>query len=157
MIIYLHGPDAYKRQEKLNWYIGKFREKHSALTVEHFDLAETNGLHKLKDFATAQSLFDSFKFGVLENVSEANPKDLQQIFKLSGESKSLTLAISADKPLAKDFKIPTGGDNKVHEFAGPDSWSRVTELAKIALGGSPEFSTGKFDFFALMNVLQSEG
>ncbi len=116
MIIYLHGLDSYQRLEKLNWYLTKFREKHSALTVENFNLANQEELEKLRSFATAQSLFDNFKFGVLENVGEADAKALQGIFKLSSESKTLTLVISVDKPLSKDYKVPTGGDNKEHKF-----------------------------------------
>lgn len=99
MIIYLYGPDSYRRQEKLNWYKEKFKEKHSALTVEHFDLAEPDELPRLKDFSTAQSLFDNFKFGVLDNVGEVEPKELDGVFKLSIDSKSLTLVISVEKKL----------------------------------------------------------
>ena len=119
MIIYLYGPDAYKRREKLNWYLGKFREKFSGMTVETFDLAEAGQLPKLLDFSRAQSLFEDSKFGILENVSEADPKDLREVFKISGDSKILTIAISADKALPKDFKIPQEKPNVALEFAEP--------------------------------------
>ena len=163
MIIYLYGPDSYRRREKLNWYLGKFREKHSTLTVERFDLAETNGLHRLKDFATAQSLFDDFKFGVLDNVGEAEPKQIQGIFKISGDSKSLTLAISADKPLTKDFKIPVEKPNIVEEFEVPtaaaftafarkEAEKRGLKLTPAALDGLVRNYTG--DEYGLITDLE---
>ncbi len=191
MIIYLYGPDAYQRQEKLHWYAEKFKEKHSALTIEHFDLTETNGIHKLKDFATAQSLFDNFKFGVLNNIAEAEPKDIDGILRLSLDSKNLTLIVSVDKELPKTYKI--FGEKEVirHEFENPkpaalaalirseaakrslqllpaaldtllktyggDTWGLITELDKLALGGSPEPFIGEQNFFALANALQSDG
>ena len=75
MILYLYGPDAYQRREKLKWYLDKFKEKHSALTVESFDLSSSakasEDLSKLKEFATAQSLFENSKFGILNNLSAA--------------------------------------------------------------------------------------
>lgn len=154
MIIYLHGPDSYQRHEKLQWYIGKFKEKHSALTVENFNLENKEDLDKLKSFATAQSLFDNFKFGILESIGEANAKDLQTIFKIASESKQITLAISVEKTLPKEYKVPTGGENKEHEFSGLDSWAKVTEEQKVALGGLPEKVVGVNNFFALATALQ---
>lgn len=116
MILYLYGHDSYRRQEKLNWYKEKFKEKHSALTIEKFDLAIPDDLSRLKDFSTAQSLFDNFKFGVLDNIAEIEPKELEGIFKLSIDSKNLTLVISVEKPLPKDFKVLNSKSVIKHEF-----------------------------------------
>ena len=105
MIIYLSGPDNYQRDKKLQWYAQEFRKKHSALTVEHFTLSEDGELARLKEFATAQSLFDNFKFGVLNEVADIDPEELSEILKLALNSRNLTLVISVGKSLPKEFKI----------------------------------------------------
>ncbi len=128
MIIYLHGPDSYARQEKLKWYVGKFKEKYSGMTVEHFDCGDAAARNALKSFATSQSLFETAKLGILENVGEADPKDLHPIFKLSSASKTLTLVISVEKPLSKNFKVPVDGENKEIEFPEPSA----SECARLA-------------------------
>jgi hypothetical protein len=189
MILYLYGPDSYKRQEKLKWYLQKFKEKHSALTVERFNLPED--LIKLKEFSTTQSLFDDFKFGVFDNITEVDPKELEGVFKLSLDSKNLTLAISADKELPKDWKILKEKQIIRHEFKEPtpaafskfvqeeaekrklklspanlqilvknyrgDSWGIVTELDKLALGGSPDPFLEEQNFFDLVSRIQWPG
>lgn len=192
MIIYLYGPDAYRRQEKLKWYLDKFKEKHSALTVENFDLEDEKEVVKLKEFATAQSLFENSKFGVLNNLSEIDPKELEGVFKISIGSKILTLVISSEKDLAKDFKIlknkegvvteefkiPTGAalTNFIKKAATErklklspehssilaqnyqnDTWGLITELDKLALGGSPEAAIEGQDFFGLISQMQRLG
>lgn len=192
MIIYLYGPDAYQRQEKLNWYLDKFKEKHSALTVESFDLEDEKELIKLKEFATAQSLFENSKFGILNNLSEAEPKELDGVFKISIDSKILTLAISSEKDLSKDFKILKNKEGvMVEEFKIPtgaaltnfikkaamerkiklspehslilaknyqsDTWGLITELDKLAMGGSPEAAIEGQDFFGLISQMQRSG
>lgn len=116
MIIYLYGPDSYRRQEKLNWYAGKFKEKHTALTIEHFDLMEKGEMSRVRDFATAQSLFDDFKFGVLHNIAEVEPKDIDGILRASLNSKSLTLVISVEKELLKPYKVFAEKEVIRHEF-----------------------------------------
>lgn len=191
MVIYLYGSDAYRRQEKLKWYLDKFKEKYSALTVESFDLENENELVKLKEFATAQSLFESSKFGILNNLSEADPKELEGVFKISLDSKTLTLAIFSEKDLSKDFKFlksktgvvseefktPTENDlvnfikteaNKRKIKLSPDNlailarnysndtWGLITELDKLAMGGSPE-SLEEINFFTLVTKLQRAG
>ncbi len=191
MIIYFTGPDSYGRQQKLNWYLEKFREKHSALTVECFDLAVPEELSRLKDFATAQSLFDNFKFGVLENLAEAEPKEIEPILQLPLESRNLTIAVSAEKALPKEFKVLKGKSVIRHEFENSkpaeliafvrseanrrsvkmtptllenltknfqnDKWGLITEIEKLALGGSPEPFVGDHNFFALTGEIQKSG
>lgn len=190
MIIYLYGPDSYRRQEKLKWYSDQFKKKFSALTVDRFDLSEKEEFNRLKSFSTAQSLFEDSKFGVLENVNEVQPKELENIFKLSMDSKTLTLVISADKALPKDYKLSDKKGIIIEEFSAPkaeeffefikkeaakrdlkispavlsiltrnysgDFYGAITELDKMALGGSLE-SSEEVNFFMLVTRLQKAG
>jgi hypothetical protein len=185
MILYLYGPDSYRRQQRLNWYIEKFKEKHSALTVESFDLENSDELVRLRDFSVAQSLFVDFKFGILNNLDQAEPKELESVFKLATDAKSLTLAISSDKRLPKEFKALNGKGVTKEDFSdvseadlmpfiqneaitrnikispaqakalaqnhNGDTWAIITELDKLALGGSLEPLQRQEDFFLLLN------
>lgn len=188
MIIYLYGPDSYQRQRRLSWYIEKFKEKHTALTVEQFDLESLEELNRLKEFSTAQSLFADFKFGILNNLDQAEPKELESVFKLATDSKTLTLTVSSEKKLPKEFKALNGKGVTKEEFSevseadlvpfiqkeaearnikitpvqaralaqnhGGDTWALITELDKLALGGTVESLQKHEDFFQLLNRVQ---
>lgn len=108
MIIYLYGPDSYRRQEKLKAILDKYKAKHSALTIERFDLfAEASAeadLGKLKDFVRSQSLFDSFKFGIIYAGGEP-ASDLAELLKNNLETKDTVLAVIADSALPRAFEF----------------------------------------------------
>lgn len=175
MIIYLYGPDAYRRQQKLNEILGKYKEKHSALSVARFDFTGKEELSKFKDFATAQSLFDTYKFGILYGAEEAEAKELNPILESILDSKTIIIALVAEKNLhnltalgkkdvinqnfenlegsALDVFVRAEAGKRGLKFSGEipgDSWTIVTELDKMALGGSPEAVFGGYNFFNLM-------
>lgn len=74
MVIFLYGPDDYRREEKKRWYIKEFEKKHSGLSVRTFDFADSaqsaaaDQLEEFKGFARAQSIFESKKLAILENI-----------------------------------------------------------------------------------------
>ena len=88
MIIYLYGPDSYRRQEKLKWYVEQFKTKHSGLSFEKFNFEEAGDLAKLKDFAVAQSLFDKTKLGIIHNAAATDPKKIAPVLKSILDDKS---------------------------------------------------------------------
>lgn len=102
MIIYLYGLDSYRRLQKLNSVISEYRAKHSALTVDHFDLTEEGSLERLKDFSGGQSLFGETKLGAVHGLEDAG-KEIADFLKLAAEKKSITLAISTDEKPKKEF------------------------------------------------------
>lgn len=108
MIIFLYGPDSYRRQEKLKEIMAEYKGKHSSFSVESFNLEEAAGLDKLKDFTKAQSLFDKVKLGIINNGSflEGAPqKEYIALLKENAESKEPTLVILENKKLTKDFNF----------------------------------------------------
>lgn len=86
MIIFLFGPDDYRREQKKKFYIEEFKKKYSGLSVSHFDLTEENKPNDLAGFLRGQSIFESKKLAVVENLSGAEEKKLAGIFKTSGLS-----------------------------------------------------------------------
>lgn len=108
MIIFLYGPDAYRRQEKLKEIVSDYKTKHSSFSIEHFDLEETGGLNKLEDFSKANSLFDSFKFGIVRNgdgLEKAEQKEFVKFLKDQADKKESVLVLIFDKKPVKDLSF----------------------------------------------------
>jgi DNA polymerase III delta subunit len=108
MIIFLYGPDAYRRQEKLKEIVGDYKEKHSSFSIEHFDLEEANDLNKLEDFSKANSLFDSFKFGIIRNgdrLEKSEQKEFVKFLKGQAEKKESVLVLLFDKKPVKELNL----------------------------------------------------
>lgn len=108
MLIYLYGPDLYRRRKKLKEYIGRYKAKYPAFSLSYFYLDKEDEWEKLKDFCRAVSLFESSKLGVIYKANfleEKQRKDFIKILKENLESKDLTLIISEDKGLNKSFSF----------------------------------------------------
>lgn len=108
MIIYLYGPDSYRRQEKLKSIIEDYKKKHFAFALEKLDLENKEDWTRLKDFVKAQSLFASLKLGIIENYRElekGEQKELLNLLKENLSAKEPILIILEDKSPTKDFKF----------------------------------------------------
>lgn len=104
MILYLYGPDSYRRQQKLKEIIRKYQEKHSNLTIDHFYLDEENEFLRFKDFTLNQSLFGGSKIGIVYNLASVQKqKELIDLVKKFLDSDYLNLLISEEKELGKEF------------------------------------------------------
>ena len=68
MIIFLHGPDDYRREQKKKFYIEEFKKKYPTSGAEYFDMEKTEELERFGVFARSQSIFAENKMAVLENV-----------------------------------------------------------------------------------------
>ena len=107
MIIYLYGPDSYRRQEKLKEYILRYKEKYAS-GAEYFDLEKEENFVKFKDFCNSRSLFESSKLGSISNFIDLEKKDLKefvQLIKNNLKNKDLTLVLNSDKKPTKDFSF----------------------------------------------------
>ncbi len=103
MIIYLYGPDSYRRQKKLKEITFAYKQKHLGLTTENFDLIEEEAWTRFRQFLGAQSLFGSSKLAIISGLGELKDKEVFKIIKPLMEVEGLTLVILEDKKLNKDF------------------------------------------------------
>ena len=69
MIIFLYGPDDYRREEKKRWYIAEFKKKYPKSTMGVFDFTEAKGL---ADFGTFPPCW------WLSQIPRQRPADAQQ-------------------------------------------------------------------------------
>jgi len=102
MIIYLYGPDSYRRQEKLKEIVANYKKKHSTITIDKFIEGE---FERFGDFIKNQSLFDSFKLAIIFEAFISENKNFAELLKAHLNSKNIILLISVDKKLPKEFNF----------------------------------------------------
>ena len=103
MIIYLYGPDSYRRHKKLKGIVVKYKEKHAAVTVERFFLESESDFERLRDFVKYQSLFDDFQLAIIHTADISLKKEFAELLQSHMDTKSTILLISAEKKLPKEF------------------------------------------------------
>ena len=81
MIIFLYGPDDYRRSEKKRSIIAEFSKKRSEIGLGVFDLEEKTALEPLGEFLKTQSIFETAKLAVLENAFELDAPKLAKLLK----------------------------------------------------------------------------
>ncbi len=100
MIIFLYGPDDYRRSEKKRSIIAEFSKKRLEIGVGIFDLEEKTALENLGEFLKTQSIFESAKLAVLENAFELDAPKLAKLLKPFIEEKNITVLVAEkDKPV----------------------------------------------------------
>ena len=100
MIVFLYGPDDYRRTRKKRELTAEFLKKRSAQGIGTFDLMEAGAFENLEEFLENQSLFEPAKFAVLENAFEADAGALAKAIHPFLESKTVTVLISErEKPV----------------------------------------------------------
>lgn len=106
MLIYLYGPDSYRRGKRLADIRGKYAAKHSAFSVYEFEGDSEQGLQCLRDASAAQSLFASKKFIVLRHLFPLPSGEERQYKKfLEGlvDEPDIVLTIVSDEAPPKAF------------------------------------------------------
>ena len=106
MVIYLYGPDSYRRKEKEKWIIYEYKKKHLGITVDKFELESDDDFSSFKNFLKNQSLFDSFKMAVVypSVATEYDNKDFAEILKNNLSSQNIIL-VSVVEKLPKEFNF----------------------------------------------------
>ncbi len=101
MIIFLFGPDDYRRLQKKKEIIAEFRKKRSELGLGFFDLAAEGEAERLETFLKGQLIFESTsKLAVLQNAFLMNEKKLALLLKpFLGEKGVQILIEEKDKPI----------------------------------------------------------
>ncbi len=102
MIIFLYGPDDYRRLRKKQELVGEFRKKRSDFGIKVFDASRTGWQDEFAEFAANQPLFEPARLAVLENAfEEVEAAPLAKMLKpLLTDDRGLTVLLSErDKPV----------------------------------------------------------
>jgi DNA polymerase III delta subunit len=123
MIIFLYGPDDWRRTEKKRAIIAEFIHKRSDLGVAEFDFASKGALQDAEEFLTTQSLFSAPKLAIIEHAFDEEPKVLAKSLAPFLERIDVTVLIAEqhkpvkalgfllEKPvLAQEFKTLAGAE-----------------------------------------------
>jgi len=162
MLIFLYGQDSYRRQKKSNSFIEGYRQKHSNLSLDYFDLDPSTGsgqeeFFRLKEFGKQMLIFsaiggsasggDNKKMAVLKNAfstdTAAAVKELREFLKKYLNDESLTILISEEtipeelKSLAKKAFLlekfePLEGDKWLF-FVQKEAQQRKVSLSSQAV------------------------
>ena len=101
MIIFLHGPDDYRRSEKKRMLVAEFVKRHSEAGIGYFDLEEKDAFAELEQFLRTQSIFEPAKLVVLLGAFETEEKKLAKLLKRYLEEKNVTILLAEkNKPVS---------------------------------------------------------
>lgn len=116
MLIFLYGPDSYRRQKKLNKIIEEYRNKYSNLSCDYFDLENLDEFFRLKEFAAQMLIFDNKKLAVLKSIYEIDTSKIQEFLKKYLNSEDFTVLISEEKSPPLELKFLLKKSFSVEEF-----------------------------------------
>jgi DNA polymerase III delta subunit len=146
MIIFLYGPDDYRRAEKKRSVIAEFVKKRGDLGLATFDLEEKTALEALTEFLKTQSLFESAKLAVLENAFELEAPKLSKLLKPFLEEKNSTiLIVEKDKPVkALAFLIDKPAISQKFETLTGAEWLSFVNAAAKEKGAKLSLPAARF-------------
>lgn len=144
MVIFLHGPDSYRRLARKRELVADFESRHDRLGLHSFDLAEEKGLEALMAFMRTPSLFSSEQFAILDNAFAAEPAPIASALKEAVASARATVLLSEEKlpssgfgfllrkpVLSEKFEYLKG--HAWHSFISAEAERRGFVLAKDAI------------------------
>ncbi len=145
MVIYLYGPDSYRRQKKLGALLSEYKKKYPSLDLYSVDLEdEPKDWEKVRDFLNQPSMFVDSKVAVVKNPGETKEKEWVKTIKSFLENKKIFLILSEEKGPLKDFRFllespvrtqefKTLGGRLLEVFVREEMKAREVELAPDAL------------------------
>jgi len=105
MIIFLYGPDNYRRHQKSKEIIEEYKKRHPNFVLQFFNLEGEDEFLRLQEFNQNRSFFEEIKMAVLENVFATIEKGVGDFLKSSIEQKDLILLLSENNLPPKEFKF----------------------------------------------------
>ncbi len=143
MIIFLYGPDDFRRDEKKKFTIEEFKKKHSAIALGFFDLLKEDQLLLFTEFIRAQSIFENSKLAVIEDAFEEPVLEDKLVKELKGvvNDKKLTVLFSERKlPTKKlNFLILQPSISQKFENLSGSEWQNfiIAESRKLGMSLEP--------------------
>lgn len=118
MLIYLYGPDAYRRQKKLHEILAQFAKKNPAFTLSHFELIDDAALTAYTAFLAMRSLFREKKVGVIHEI-DTDCKGMLPALK-SPLPADTTIILSLPQKLPKPYAFLENTPSVTQAFEAPE-------------------------------------
>ena len=178
MLIYLYGPDTYRRGEKVRAVLTQYQKSHPDAPIRHFDFREEADRETFVNFLRTPSLFGGYACAVVHEFSGV--QDVADCLRTASTSTTATVLLVGDEKASgvpslcafQEFPAFSGarllsfirqeaarrGVHVTEEITSAlctlgDSWSVVTELDKLALGARHETPPADTAFFPLVQRL----
>jgi DNA polymerase III delta subunit len=121
MIIYLYGPDSYRRGKKAEELVGVYRGKNPNLDLMFFDFEdEPENWQKAGEFLNQPSMFVSSKLALIKEGGQVAEKEWQKLLKGNLEDKKVFILISDKKKPLKALDFLLKNPVKSQSFALPE-------------------------------------
>ena len=100
MIVFLYGPDDYRRTAKRRAVVEEFVKKRSDIGLAEFDFESKTAPEEAERFLATQSLFDAPRLAVLENAFALEAKRLAKLLEPLLDAKDATVLVAErEKPV----------------------------------------------------------
>jgi len=117
MIIFLYGPDVYRREVKVRELLTINREKNRDADIKTFDLYENKDAWKeAREFLSQPSMFSDKKTVVVYGSGEADLKEWRELLKREVHTNDHIVIISDEKSPKKNFLFLLDSDIKASEY-----------------------------------------
>lgn len=148
MVIYLYGPDSYRRQKKLQALLSEYKKKYPNLDLFSVDLEdEPKDWEKVRDFLNQPSMFVDSKVAVVKNPGEAKEKEWTKTVKLFLKEEKTFLIFSEEKKPLKDFHFLLEPPARVQEFGILEGRPLEVFVREEAKARGIEFAPDALRFF----------
>ncbi len=148
MIVYLYGPDSYRRGEKLKDLLCSYKQKNPSMDLRHFDFEEEgDGWIEARDFLEQPSMFQSVKCAVIREATTPDSKEWIAVLKFYIENKNAFIIISDLKPPKKAFSFLLKKPILSQEFEKLEGVKLQAFLKKKAKDFGISFSQPAWSFF----------
>lgn len=118
MVLYLFGPDSYRRQKKAADILSAYEKKHSKNGLARFYLDESpDKTEELKRFLNSPSLFSEKKLALAYCGKKSATGELKKILKEFLNDKDVVILLICDEKLPKTFDFLNKEPVKKEEFA----------------------------------------
>lgn len=103
MIIFLYGPDEYRREQRRQELISGFITKHGGFGVVRIDLSEDGSASRLREFIRNQPIFSATRLAALAEVFAAETKEAKELLGACSTNTSVTALVSEREKPPKEF------------------------------------------------------
>jgi DNA polymerase III delta subunit len=138
MIVFLYGPDGYRRDAKKRSLVAEFAKKHPSVGVGRFDMEEEGASEALAAFLKSRSMFDSAKLALVERAFAADGEPLAGDLARLRETKEITVIVSGEEapPKALRFLLKEPVLSQKFDLLDGAEWSGFVkrEAARLGIG-----------------------
>ncbi len=149
MIIYLYGPDSYRRRQKLTEIINTYRSRYQHIDLSTADFEEEpDGWERVRDFLNQPSMFVDSKVAVVEGGGSCDERRWVALLKSHRNTEKVFIVISDTAAPRKPFQFLLSEPVAYQAFPEPDGAPLETFMKREARSRNLVFTADAWRFLA---------